>query len=104
VADELPGMYREFTPGFEIMAQIHMEQGNLSSAKTLLREAANTSQAGVKDKLILCALLAEITAKEAELDEAVDQLRKAQGILSNGEDWHGVEAKVPKYPNQKVER
>jgi tetratricopeptide (TPR) repeat protein len=78
----------------ETMAVIHMEQGKLISAKTLLRESARSSEAWVMNELISCALLAEITAKDGELEEAEAHLHRAKEILSNGEDWHGLAAQV----------
>jgi len=78
------------------LGQLYIEQGNIIAAKAHLREWANRADArGAKGiELVSRALLAVVTAKEGELEEAEAHLHRAKGILSNGEDWRGLAAQV----------
>lgn len=68
----------------------------LVGAKASVREAVNLcySRGGTTGELILRALLVEIASKGGELQEAMPNLQRAREIVSNGEDWRGLLAKV----------
>lgn len=80
----------------ELLGRLYLERGDLVGAKASVREAVNLcySRGGTTGELILRALLVEIASKGGELQEATPNLQRAREIVSNGEDWRGLLAKV----------
>ncbi|MCH8062826.1 MAG: AAA family ATPase, partial [Chloroflexi bacterium] len=78
------------------LGELYLEEGDLESANRYLLEAATVAEAKGEKTLEIAprALLAQVAAKAGELNEARAHLSRVQEILSNGEDWRGLEAEV----------
>lgn len=75
-----------------VLGRLYLERGDLVRAKTHLQEAVTISEPrGEKTfEIVLRALLAEVASQGGELEEAAAHLRRAQDILSQGQDWRGL--------------
>jgi DNA-binding CsgD family transcriptional regulator len=78
------------------LGALYLEQGDLARAQSQLREALTVCE--VKDyklhEMVSRALLAQVDVKAGKLEKAAAHLRRAQEILSNGENWRGLAAEV----------
>jgi predicted ATPase len=73
-----------------------LEQGDLSGAKTKLREAVNMCETRGEKTLAVAplSLLSQAASKSGELDEAAAHLRLSQEITSQSDDWRGLMGEV----------
>jgi tetratricopeptide (TPR) repeat protein len=73
-----------------------LEQGDLSGAKTKLREAVNMCETRGEKTLAVAplSLLSQAASKSGELDEAAAHLRLSQEITSQADDWRGLMGEV----------
>ena len=78
------------------LGELCLEEGDLTGARTYLREAATLAEAKGEETLEIAprALLAQVATKAGELREARTHLSRALEISSNGEDWRGLGAEV----------
>ncbi|MCI0437612.1 MAG: AAA family ATPase [Chloroflexi bacterium] len=78
------------------LGELYMEAGDFAGAKRYLMEAATVSEARGEKPLEIAprTLLVQIAARSSELDDAAVHLRRAQEIVSNGEDWRGLAAEI----------
>jgi DNA-binding CsgD family transcriptional regulator/tetratricopeptide (TPR) repeat protein len=78
------------------LAELHLEIGDLARAQAHLQGVVGHCEArGARSyELVSRTLLTQVACQSGGLEEAVTHLRRAQEILSNGEDWRGLAAEV----------